>query len=186
MAQSKEILPESKYGSILPGTRSFPGGNEAEFPDIREGLRSRGVVWHERELESSTVFWFYGTEVPKLPEAPEEIDPGNSYLNYLPVSEDSGHGISNLDSYLEKNPGEDLYCPKYGEYFLLGACECRQEFWGYVPYKAVRRRAPIRLTGECSCGLVVRAAVALRKIKTDGQVNWEVTVVSFQISPSRC
>lgn len=41
-----------KIGAILPG------GNEPEFPDIRDELRQRGVVWFERSVcgGNATVF----------------------------------------------------------------------------------------------------------------------------------
>ena len=109
----KKILPRSKYGIILPGTKKSPGGNEAEFPDIRNSLKKRRITWYEREvMRTSTVFWMYGSEVPKLPEDRKGIDESNSYLNYIPVDEGSGHGISNLDNFLERHPGDDGRCPK--------------------------------------------------------------------------
>lgn len=98
-----------RYGTILSGSAStHRGGNSAEFPDIRSQLRQRSVNWFERELDgSSTAFWFYESELPKLP---TDFDPQqpNRIPEYLPVDEGSGHGISGLDRFLDRNPGTDV------------------------------------------------------------------------------
>lgn len=101
------IDPTQKYGTILPGTKNSPGGNESEFPEIRQQLRKRGVVWYERDIGNSTVFWFFGSQVCKLPEDPETLEDGKC-LNYLPVNETSGHNIYPIESTLERHPGKDI------------------------------------------------------------------------------
>lgn len=95
-----------KIGAILPG------GNEPEFPDIRDELRQRGVVWFERSVcgGNATVFWFFESELPKLPVDTEPAG-SSTFEQYLPADEESGHGIAVLDRYLEANPGKDVECP---------------------------------------------------------------------------
>ena len=96
-----------KIGTILPLS------NEDEFPDIRENLRLRGVRWFERLIFNgvSVVFWFYESEVPKLP-SDVESQGTSRFPQFLPVDDEEGHGISVLDRFLEAHPGTDIECPK--------------------------------------------------------------------------
>ncbi len=100
----QEIISEVKnmkrIGTILPGSSACPGGNDCEFDDIRNELRDRNVVWKETEVGNGTVFWFYESELSKLP-IDAERQGSSKFPQYLPVDEDSGHSIACVDRYLE-------------------------------------------------------------------------------------
>lgn len=92
-----------KIGTILPE------GNKSEFEDIRKELRRLKVEWFERKIGQSRgiVFWFYESELSKLPSHPESQGQ-SKFSEYLPVDEESGHSISIIESLLERYPGEDV------------------------------------------------------------------------------
>lgn len=102
---TKKSDNQHRYGIILPGAKKHRGGNYPEFRYIRKQLRRLGVNWFEREIYGkSTIFWFFESELPKLP-----IDPEGRMPQYVPKDEEDqcGHGISNLDEFLNANSGKD-------------------------------------------------------------------------------
>lgn len=72
------------------------GGNEYEFPLIREQLRRRGVAWTELELKGGcgVAFHFDSSQLARLPA--DEKGP------YLPVRDDDGHTIYRMEGLLER------------------------------------------------------------------------------------
>ena len=105
MSQEKQVnvTEFSRLGAVLPN------GNIEEFADIRMQLRARGVQWHERKVGEGVVFWFYATQLPKLPKDPVV----GKIPEFLPVDdEDSGHTVSLLDKFLDANSGVDIVCPE--------------------------------------------------------------------------
>jgi hypothetical protein len=106
--------PQRRFGIILPGSREDHGGNWWDFARIRKQFRLRGVHWFERELHNeysqatATCFWFYESELPKLPTDFDSERNNGGWPYYVPVEEDSGHGVCRMDGLLEIHSGKDV------------------------------------------------------------------------------
>ena len=90
-----------KIGQILTD------GNKSEYPEIRRELKKRKVKWFERDIGGGRIFWFYKSEMRKLPSHLDSRG-GNRFPQYLPCDEASGHGISNMEALLAIHPGKDV------------------------------------------------------------------------------
>jgi hypothetical protein len=80
-----------KFGTILPG------GNQVEFPLIREQLKRRNVQFNEFRMDNGIIFYFDESQLDKLPTDDFKV----RIKQYLPVDDDSGHSISEINDTLE-------------------------------------------------------------------------------------
>jgi hypothetical protein len=80
-----------KFGTILPG------GNQDEFPLIREQLKKRNIEFNEFRMSNGIIFYFEESQLNKLPTDDHKV----KIKQYLPVDDNSGHSISEMNDILE-------------------------------------------------------------------------------------